>query len=416
MQVKSFAIWANAEKKQVPALVQSTIKWANDNNLEVYLADRLKSIDVGSEVSYFSSQNPPEVDFLLCFGGDGTLISGVRIFSDPSVPVLGVHLGGLGFLAQITPEVLIDKLESVKNNEFKIQDRLVLSAKISGNEDSLPDVEDEEEVEEEERPTGKKGGLGGEHDDIDGARESVTEHNAHNNEDQFIDENAVIRTYFNFNDRVDELDKVLYSYKTVLKDWKDWENLELDEDNYRYKYETRAREMYNEKSELVRDYIRNKNKKIISHMAREFEMRQTAMRSLKARTGKSGDLDMNKLAKYQIVDDIFKQVTYLPDGKNHGVNVMLDWSGSICNEVRDLLEQSIILAEFCRLVQIPYRVYLFSDHITEDAGADDYSWRSSSGRLIEMLSNEQSGREHQQALKILSAIYFNFWKESVNIW
>ena len=142
MQVKSFAIWANAEKKQVPALVQSTIKWANDNNLEVYLADRLKSIDVDSEVSYFSSQNPPEVDFLLCFGGDGTLISGVRIFSDPSVPVLGVHLGGLGFLAQITPEVLIDKLESVKKNEFKIQDRLVLSAKISGNEDSYYAVND----------------------------------------------------------------------------------------------------------------------------------------------------------------------------------------------------------------------------------------------------------------------------------
>ena len=142
MQVKSFAIWANAEKEQVPALVQSTIKWANENNLEVYLAGRLKSIDVDSEVSYFSSQNPPEVDFLLCFGGDGTLISGVRIFSDPSVPVLGVHLGGLGFLAQITPEVLIDKLESVKNNEFKIQDRLVLSAKISGNEDSYYAVND----------------------------------------------------------------------------------------------------------------------------------------------------------------------------------------------------------------------------------------------------------------------------------
>ena len=142
MQVKSFAIWANAEKEQVPALVQSTIKWANDNNLEVYLAARLKSIDVDSEVSYFSSQNPPEVDFLLCFGGDGTLISGVRIFSDTSVPVLGVHLGGLGFLAQITPEVLVDKLESVKKNEFKIQDRLVLSAKISGNENSYYAVND----------------------------------------------------------------------------------------------------------------------------------------------------------------------------------------------------------------------------------------------------------------------------------
>ena len=142
MQVKSFAIWANAEKKQVPALVQSTLKWANDNNLEVHLADRLKSIDIDTDVSYFSSQKPPEVDFLLCFGGDGTLISGVRIFSNPTVPVLGVHLGGLGFLAQITPEVLIDKLDCVKNGEFKIQDRLVLSANISGNNKSFYAVND----------------------------------------------------------------------------------------------------------------------------------------------------------------------------------------------------------------------------------------------------------------------------------
>ena len=67
---------------------------------------------------------------------------------------------------------------------------------------------------------------------------------------------------------------------------------------------------------------------------------------------------MNRLAKYQIVEDVFKRVTYLPDGKNHGVNIMLDWSGSICNEVQDLLEQTFILTMFCRKVNIPHRVYL----------------------------------------------------------
>ena len=108
MQVKSFAIWANAEKKLVPALVQNTLQWANENNLDVHLADRLKNIKVNEDVSYFSTKNVPDVDFLLCLGGDGTLISGVRIFSNPSIPVLGVHLGGLGFLAQITPKVLIN--------------------------------------------------------------------------------------------------------------------------------------------------------------------------------------------------------------------------------------------------------------------------------------------------------------------
>jgi NAD+ kinase len=142
MQVKSFAIWANAEKEKVPVLVQNALQWASENNINVHLADRLKSISIDGDVSYFSTQNPPEVDFLLCLGGDGTLISGVRIFSNPSVPVIGVHLGGLGFLAQVTPEVLIDKLEAVKSNEFKIQDRLVLSAKISNNNNSFYAVND----------------------------------------------------------------------------------------------------------------------------------------------------------------------------------------------------------------------------------------------------------------------------------
>ena len=100
-------------------------------------------------------------------------------------------------------------------------------------------------------------------------------------------------------------------------------------------------------------------------MAKEFEMRQTALASKHAFSGKTGKLDMNRLAKYQIVEDVFKRVTYLPDGKNHGVNIMIDWSGSINREVRDLLEQAMILTMFCRKVNIPHRVYLFSDNITK---------------------------------------------------
>ena len=54
----------------------------------------------------------------------------------------------------------------------------------------------------------------------------------------------------------------------------------------------------------------------------------------------------------------------MPDGQNHGVNILVDWSGSICNEVQDILEQTIILTMFCRKVNIPHRVYLFSDRIS----------------------------------------------------
>ena len=161
-----------------------------------------------------------------------------------------------------------------------------------------------------------------------------------------------------------------------------------------------------------RKYIQNKNKKIVAHMAKEFEMRQNAHRSAKAFTGTSGQLDMNRLAKYQIVDDIFKRVTYIPDGKNHGLNVLVDWSGSIHNEVADLLEQSIILAEFCRKVQIPFRVYLFSDCI--ERNKDDYYSSSGEGRLVEILSNEQSSRDYTEMFNNISAILISRLHEQIS--
>ena len=142
MQLKSFAIWANADKKQVPELVSKTVEWAEKNSLKVHLPVKLKSEFNSENVSFYESNNPPLVDFLLCFGGDGTLIAGVRIFNNHNVPILGVHLGGLGFLAQITSDVLVEKLNSIKNNDFKIQDRLILSAEISNNNDKYYAIND----------------------------------------------------------------------------------------------------------------------------------------------------------------------------------------------------------------------------------------------------------------------------------
>ena len=275
-----------------------------------------------------------------------------------------------------------------------------------GSSSSNQDGEDEEQEESEQiRETGKKGGDAtdenfAQHDDEDGAREALTEHNAHNNEDMFVDENAVIKTFIDLKKKFKQnpVEKILYSYDKVLNDWR------------KFRGEEGTDKVLLKKGEIYRKYLQSKNKKIVSHMAKEFEMRQTAMRSLKAYTGKSGDLDMNSLAKYQIVDDIFKRVTYIPDGKNHGVNVLLDWSGSISYELEDLIEQSMILAEFCRLVQIPFRVYAFSDQIeTEDA----YDYASRGGKLVEFLSNEMNSRQYTEMLNNMSLLMLNKFHDDV---
>jgi len=267
-------------------------------------------------------------------------------------------------------------------------------------EGEVEDGEEESSEVEEIKTTGDKGGkFTGHYDDLEGARESITEHNAHNNEDMYVDENACVKSTIDLKKkfRTANIDAVLYPYKKVLSDWR--EHYAKEEE---YSERTQIKELSKQLGETYRKHLQQKNKKIVNHMAKEFEMRQNAHRSAKAFTGTSGDLDMNRLAKYQIIDDIFKRVTYLPDGKNHGVNVMVDWSGSINGEVKDILEQSIILAEFCNKVQIPFRVYLFSDSVVKSD--DDSYYSRGEEKLVEVLSNEMKSREYIEMMNYLSTI------------
>jgi len=269
----------------------------------------------------------------------------------------------------------------------------------TGQEDSAESETDLEEK-EETKETGQKGGLGfGSHDDQDGARESTTEHYAHNNEGDYISDEAHIKSQINlpkiFKDRKEDIKNIEVSYKTVLKDWEThWETSESSD-----------KEKQIARSKVAAKHLIDKNKKLVAHMAKEFEMKQTASRSKLAYTGKTGKLDMNRLAKYQIVDDVFKKALYLPEGQNHGLNVLLDWSGSIAEQCDDLLEQSIILAMFCRQVNIPHRIYLFSDSYTSK---DEWSYRSDYTSLLTIASDEMNNREWSKMMEALGTKWSNF--------
>ena len=287
------------------------------------------------------------------------------------------------------------------------------------NADSGDDADDEvdqegdtDDAENQVKSTGgKEGGQGttGYHDQEDGARESITEHYAHNNEDQFLSDKNVIKTSINLKPifKNNDMSKDVIPFQTCLNEWKEYVDTKPE-----YSSEEDHIKNY-ERGCFVAKKLENKNKKIVAHMAKEFEMKQSAQLSKKAFTGKTGQLDMNRLAKYQIVDDIFKRATYLPEGKNHGLTVLLDWSGSIHNQVTDLLEQSMILAEFCRKVNIPYRVYLFSDcYYTAEEIKEDYY--GNDGKLIEIMSNEMNNRKHKEMMNYLGCIYANHWNNNMS--
>lgn len=103
------------------------------------------------------------------------------------------------------------------------------------------------------------------------------------------------------------------------------------------------------------------NTAAVQILATEFERRKAADEHKRTAIAETGALDPNRLHAYRIAEDIFLQNAYVKDGKNHGIILLLDMSGSMSDVFHDTMIQLVTLAHFCRRVNIPFRFYGFTD-------------------------------------------------------
>ncbi|WJZ47998.1 peptidase [Synechococcus phage DSL-LC03] len=110
--------------------------------------------------------------------------------------------------------------------------------------------------------------------------------------------------------------------------------------------------------------------KEVNYLVKEFECKKAADSYARATTARTGVLDCTKLHTYKYNEDLFKKVTTLADGKNHGLIFVLDWSGSMDRVLLDTVKQVCNLIWFCKKVSIPFEVYAFTNEwscVTYDA-------------------------------------------------
>ncbi len=178
-----------------------------------------------------------------------------------------------------------------------------------------------------------------------------------------IDSNALDNNYVNVPSKIN-LNKLIVSAKDILKD--------LNGDLYwNAKSNTDSEEIW--KTNLDKEIVTlfNENKKIVSYMVKEFEMKKSADQYKRATVSKTGMLDMNKVHTYKFNDDLFAKMTTIPGATNHGMIMYLDWSGSMAWNMKETLKQLYNLIWFCQRTKIPYQVLAFSDHHDTDG---DRSW------------------------------------------
>ena len=173
--------------------------------------------------------------------------------------------------------------------------------------------------------------------------------------DAMRDKAAADRIYGNI-PKVD-LDKIVVGYKTVVSEMK--------------KHYSEAKvgdTLYFEKTLEEAEALKKDSKKTVAYMVKEFEMKKAADQYARAAVSKTGSLDMGRLHTYKFNDDIFKKVTTLPGATNHGLVMMIDWSGSMSDNLKGTLTQVFNLVWFCRKVNIPFSVVAFSDVYSRNGG------------------------------------------------
>ena len=133
--MKRIGIFAKRHHKDAVRLAEQVIAWLAERRIEVFVDEPLADAMVGV-TGYPGQEIPPLVDMVIVLGGDGTLLSVARLIGDLRTPILGVNLGSLGFLTEITQSELFPVLEQVASGDYFVSERMRLLAVIrrQGNE------------------------------------------------------------------------------------------------------------------------------------------------------------------------------------------------------------------------------------------------------------------------------------------
>ncbi len=152
----------------------------------------------------------------------------------------------------------------------------------------------------------------------------------------------------------------------------------------------RYEKMFSIAQTMVKEF-KSKNSKTVDYLVKEFEMRKRADEYKRTSISKTGLLDMSSIHSYKYNDNLFKKVATIASGKDHGLVLFIDWSGSMHSNLAGTIDQLLNLVLFCKKVNIPFEVYAFTDR----------SIRTMNGNGEKLTSQEaHNGSEEKQSERV----------------
>ncbi len=123
-------IVAKPNKPEAGPILRELVTWLGQRGCEAILDMEAAAVSGPAGLGLARSEVVGQADLMIVLGGDGTLLSVARLIGPREVPILGVNLGGLGFLTEVTLQELFPTLEAVLKGQFAVSRRMTLSARI----------------------------------------------------------------------------------------------------------------------------------------------------------------------------------------------------------------------------------------------------------------------------------------------
>ena len=123
---------AHHTRQEVVPLIRQTEKWLKKNGHQMWMP-KSDSSAFGLD-EFGSDRSAQDADLLISLGGDGTILRSVELLGGAPVPILGVNMGTLGYLTEIEPEDLLERLERWINRDDKseivLDERMMLAVTL----------------------------------------------------------------------------------------------------------------------------------------------------------------------------------------------------------------------------------------------------------------------------------------------
>ena len=154
-----------------------------------------------------------------------------------------------------------------------------------------------------------------------------------------------------------------------------------------------------------------------TYMAAQFDRCKRADEMSRTSVSSSGSLNTRRLHLHNISDDIFNTIENLQQGKSHGVQLLVDYSGSMMKNLLSIIEQAALMIDFCQKANIPYEVYGFTsvasntlrqrEKMYANASTPDDQLLTTDCTYYKIASSTQSKAENELGVEI--ALRFGFY-------